>query len=199
MLVIADELLSVVHRLDLSCEEPVRLRARVTILTARGVAVLLGATDVLLHGHVLGGLAERDRVIAEIDHPWVHEAPPERRVREDALAARESLGRLQGHERRSRHALDPARDDEIGLARPDASRRVVHRFEAAAAEPVHGDTGHRLRQPREERCQACDVAVVLAGLVRGAEDDFIDLRVADVGVLEHRAYDVRREVVGADR
>src|SRR5947209_6907141 len=100
VLVLADELLAVVHRLDLSGEEPVRLGARVAILAARGVAVLFRAADVLPHRHVLGGLAERDRVIAEVDHPRIGEAPSECRVREDALAAGEGLGRFQRHERR---------------------------------------------------------------------------------------------------
>src|SRR5207244_9135315 len=75
VLVLADELLAVVHRLDLSGEEPVRLGARVAILAARGVAVLFRAADVLPHRHVLGGLAERDRVIAEVDHPRIDKTP----------------------------------------------------------------------------------------------------------------------------
>src|SRR5437867_444154 len=68
VLVLADELFPVVHGLDLAGKEPVRSGARATTLAARRVAVLLGATDVLLHGDVLGRLAEPHRVITQIAH-----------------------------------------------------------------------------------------------------------------------------------
>ena len=137
-------------------------------------------------------------MIAEVDHPRIHQTPAERRVREHALAAREGLGRLERDERGAAHALDAAGDDQVGLARADASRGVVHRLEPAAAEAVHGHAGHGLGQAGEERGHAPDVAVVLARLVRRAEDHLVDLAVADVGPLEDRADDVRREVVRTD-
>ena len=119
----------------------------------------------LFGGDVLGGLAERDRVIAKIGHARIGETPAKCCVHENALAARESLRRLQRHERRARHALDAAGDDEVGLAGADASGRVVHRFEATSAEAVHGDARYGFGESREERRHATDVAVVLAGLI----------------------------------
>src|SRR5439155_378904 len=136
VLVLAHELFAVVHGLDLAGEETVRFGARVAILAPRRVAVLLGATDVLLHGDVLGRLAERDRVITQIAHPRIHQAPPEGGVGEHALAARKSLGRFQRDERRARHALDAAGDDNVGLTGADTSRGVVDRLEPAAAEAI---------------------------------------------------------------
>src|SRR5438552_15314700 len=151
MLVIRNELLAVVHRLDLAGEESIRLRAPVAVLTAGRVAVLLRAADVLLFGHILRGLAERDRVIAEIDHARIDQSPSKRRVGEHALASREGLGWLPRDQWRAAHALDAARDDDVGLARADPPRRIVHGLEPAAAEPVDGDPRHAFREAREER------------------------------------------------
>src|SRR2546430_2248137 len=91
MLVLADELGAVVHGLDLAGEEAISSRARVPILTARRIAILLGPTDVLLLRDVLRRLAERDWVIAEVDHARVHESPSEGRVHEDTPSAREGF------------------------------------------------------------------------------------------------------------
>src|SRR5207248_3346972 len=68
VLVLAHELCAVVHGLDLTGEEAVRFRSRVAVLAPGGIAVLLRTADVLFGGDVLGGLAERDRVIAKIGH-----------------------------------------------------------------------------------------------------------------------------------
>ena len=138
-------------------------------------------------------------MIAKVDHPRIHQTPPERRVGEHALAARECLRWLQRDEGRARHALDAARDHDVGLTGADTTRGVVHRFEAAPAEAVHRDARHSFRQAREKGRHARDVAVVLAGLVRRAEDDLVDLGVPHVGALEHRADDVRGKIVGTDR
>src|SRR5947199_437811 len=91
MLVLVHKRRAVVHRHDLRGEEAVSLRLRVALLAARGILVLLRARDLLLHTDVLGGLAQRDRVIAEIGHAWIHQTPAKRRVVQDALAARERL------------------------------------------------------------------------------------------------------------
>ena len=70
------------------------------------------------------------------------------------------------------------------------------RLEAGAAQPVDRLAGDLDRQPGEERGHAADVAVVLARLVRRAEDDVVDRRGVDPGALDERADDVRRQVVG---
>ena len=153
----------------------------------------------LLPGDVLRGLAERDRVIPEIEHARVHQAPAERRVGENPLAARERFAWLQRHQRSSRHALDATGDEQLRLAGADATGGVVHRLEPAPAETVHGHAGHALGKPREEQGHPADVAVVLARLIRGAEDHLVDGVVAEIGPIDHRADDVRREIVGSDR
>src|SRR5258705_4382078 len=140
MLVLMDQRGPVVHARDLHAEEAVRPRLRIALLAARRVFVLLDARDLLLHAHVLRGLAERARVIAEIDHARIHETPTQRGVVEHALAARKSFGWFERDLGGARHALDAAGDHDIGLAVADPARRVVHRFEAGAAQAIHGDT-----------------------------------------------------------
>ena len=198
MFVLVDDRGPVVHARDLRAEEAVRLRLRVALLAARRVFILLGARHLLLHAHVLRRLAERDRVIAEIDHARIHQAPAERRVVQHALASRECLRWLERDLRCARHALDPAGDHDVRLAVADTTRRVVHGFEPRTAQAIHGDAGHRVGKAREERGHAPDVPVVLAGLVRRAEHDLVDLIVADVGAFEDGADDVRGKIVGAE-
>jgi hypothetical protein len=56
------------------------------------------------------------------------------------------------------------------------ARRVLERLEPGAAEAVDGDARDLVGQPREQRAMRRDVAVVLAGLVGGAEDHLVDGR-----------------------
>jgi len=47
-------------------------------------------------------------------------------------------------------------------------------IETRAAQPVHRGAWNRNRQPREQQRHARDVAIVFAGLVGAAENDFVD-------------------------
>ena len=113
--------------------------------------------------------------------------------------ARERLVGLAEDERRARHALDAAADGDLGVARRDAPDGVAHRLETRPAEAVHGDGRHLVRETREERRHARDVAVVLARLVGRAEGDLIELLAEGRGALAERDEDVRGQVVGAHR
>ncbi|MHC2591915.1 hypothetical protein ACVIG9_005971 [Bradyrhizobium ottawaense] len=76
-------------------------------------------------------------------------------------------------------------------AAPTASR-------AGGAEPVERLAGNRVRQTCEQERHAGDVAVVLAGLVGTAEEDFVHLRPVEIGVFCHQRLDRgRRKIVGA--
>jgi hypothetical protein len=86
----------------------------------------------------------------------------------------EGLGGLGHDEGRAGHALDAARDHHVALARGDGAVRVLDRLEPGAAEAVDRDSGDLVGQPREQQRHASDVAVVLAGLVGGAEDHLVD-------------------------
>ena len=70
--------------------------------------------------------------------------------------------------------LHAARDREIDLAGADRTRGIADRVEARRAQPVHGDAGHMIRQAREQRRHARDIAVVLASLVGAAEHDLVE-------------------------
>src|SRR4051812_40240187 len=86
-----------------------------TLVRLQRERVLLLARDAVALGDVLPGLAhrlEREHLL----HLRIREAPPEMRVVHDLIAAREGLVRLRDHERRTRHRLDAARDEEIAVA-----------------------------------------------------------------------------------
>jgi hypothetical protein len=59
--------------------------------------------------------------------------------------------------------------------------------------------GYFDRKACEERGHARDVAVVLARLVRAAEDDVVDCRRIDRRAIDGSADRQRRQIVGADR
>ncbi len=69
------------------------------------------------------------------------------------------------------------------------------RTQAGSAEPVDGHARDRLRQAREQRRHPRDVAVVLAGLVRGAEVDVFDLARRNSGARDRLCDHERREVI----
>ena len=74
----------------------------------------------------------------------------------------------------------------------------VDRLEPGAAQPVDGLTADLDREVRQQQRHPGDVAVVLAGLVRAAEDDVLDERRVDPGPLDDGTQDRRGEVVRAD-
>src|SRR5215217_1839773 len=73
--------------------------------------------------------------------------------------------------------------------------RADDRREPRRAEAVEGDAGDALWEPREKGAHARDVAVVLAGLVGGAEVDVLDLLGRDTGALDGFLDDQSGEVV----
>jgi hypothetical protein len=70
--------------------------------------------------------------------------------------------------------------------------------EARRTQAVERHPGDGLGQPREQRPHARDIAVVLAGLVGGAEVDVLDLAGLDPGTLNGSRDRRRREVIGPD-
>src|SRR5581483_10097374 len=146
-------------------------------------------------GDVLAGLAHRlER--KQLLHTRVREAPAERRVVHDAVAARERLVGLRGDERGTRHRLDPAGDEEVAVARDHGMTGADDRREPRRAETVDGDAADRLRQPRKQHGHAGHVAVVLARLVRAPEPHVLDLLGGNPGARDGLAHDERTEVVG---
>ena len=152
--------------------------------------------DVPALGDVLARLAHRlagiALLVARID-----EAPAERRVVERAVAARERRVRLRRHERRPRHRLDAARDEEVAVARDHGVARADDGAQPRGAEPVDRHARDAVGQPGEQRREPRHVAVVLAGLVRAAEPDVLDLGRVDARALDRRGDRERGEVVRA--
>jgi len=61
--------------------------------------------------------------------------------------------------------------------------------------PVHRLTGDFDRQPGQEQCHSCDIAIVFTRLVRAAENDVVDRRGSKVMALDDRAEHVRRQEI----
>ena len=86
--------------------------------------------------------------------------------------------------RRAGHRLDAAGDDDVGLAGADLLRGRRDRLQARRAQPVDGVAGDLVAQAGEQDGHARDVAVVLARLVGGAEDDLVDRVARDARAVE---------------
>ncbi len=184
------------HGDELVREAPGGLRRGPALMGAKRERVLVLAADAVALGHVLAGLAhalEREHRL----HRRIGEAPAERAVVEDAVAAREGALRLGRHERRPAHRLDPAGDEEVAIAREHCVACGSDRGQPGCAQPVERHACHRLRQASQQRPHARDIAVVLAGLVGAAEIDVLDLGRVDAGALDGRADRDRGEVVRA--
>src|SRR5205085_4765587 len=99
-----------------------RVRRRPPAVRAESERVLLLARDAVALGDVLAGLAHRlEREL--LGEEWIREAPAERRVVDDPVAARKGLVRLGHDERRAAHRLDAARDEELAITRRDRVAR----------------------------------------------------------------------------
>ena len=161
---------------------------------APGVGVL--AADGVEDRDLLGGLAEADGRLAtvEILEARVDQPPAERRVG-DVAGGRPGPRALGQYHRRARHRLDSARHDDVGLAGADLLGGGGDGLQAAGAQAVDRVARDLVRQAGQQRGHARDVAVVLAGLIGGAEDDLVDGVVGDAGALEGGAEDEGGEVV----
>ena len=166
----------------------------------RGELVLALSGHPVPLAQLLGGLTERDRPLRR--HPRVDETPAERRRRELEIAHGIGLLGLRHDPGRSRHGLDAADEHDVGVARLDLPRRDDRCVEARAAEAVDRRARDARRQAGEQGRHPRDVAVLLAGAVRVAEDDLLDeTRVGGEagGPVDDRAHDERPEVIGPDR
>ena len=119
------------HGHDLFGQPPRRDRRGGPLLAAQRECVLVGARDLEVDGHILGGLRHRVDAVLRL-HERVDEAPADGRVL-DLCAARERGLGLAHDERRARHAFHAAGDHERGLAALDRARRDADSVHARPA------------------------------------------------------------------
>src|SRR5471030_1263437 len=185
------------HRHDFIVEAAFADRLRRLILAGQRKAVLVGAADAEIVGHVLGRLRHRVDAV-QFFHQRIGKAPADGGV-VDRRGAGKSRVRLAHHERRARHRLDAAGEHQARLAGADGARGRADRVHARTAQAVDGSARHFLRQAGQQRRHARHVAVVFAGLVGAAVDDVVDGAPVDAGITAHQlAQRQRAEVVGAD-
>ncbi len=182
------------HGRDLARKGAVLLGAAGPLLRAQREGVLVDPADLVILGHVLGGLGHRIDAVLVLEHR-VDEAPADRGVVDLGRALPRPLA-LAHHEGRAGHRFHPAREREVDVAGPDRPGGGAHRVEAGGAEPVQRHARHALGQPGEQQAHAGDVAVVLARLVGAAEKDFFDALLEGGMAVQERAEGDRREVIG---
>ena len=159
--------------------------------------VLALAVDAVALGDVLRGLAHRVRVV-HLGELRVEEAPAERRVLELARAAVPGAGRLGHHVRRPGHRFHAAADEHVAVADGDRVRGRVDRLQPGPAQPIDGQPADLDREAGQQHGHPRHVAVVLARLVRAAEDHVLDQRRVDAGAVDDGPQHERGEVVRAD-
>ena len=163
------------HRDDLVGEVPGVDRGGGAHLAVVGEPVGVLAGDLVDAGDLLAGLRHAEGRLLAGDEARVREAPADRGVERGAGLAPRLVG-LGLHPGRAGHRLDAAGDDQVGVAGADRLRGDRDRGHAGGAEAVDGESGDRVGQPGEQHGHPGDVAVVFAGLVRGAEDDLVERR-----------------------
>ena len=110
--------LEAVERHELVVEAAGFRRRSPALLRPQPERVLLLARDLPALRDVLAGLAHRlER--KQLLEPRVRKAPAERRVPHRPVAARERTLGLRHHERRARHRLDTARDEQVTVPGDD--------------------------------------------------------------------------------
>ena len=98
-----------------SSKRPASRGGRPALLRVERERVLVLARDAVALGDVLARLAHRLEREHRL-HARVREAPAEVRVVDGDVAARERLVRLRDRERRARHRLDAAGDEQVAVA-----------------------------------------------------------------------------------
>ncbi|EGE61062.1 hypothetical protein RHECNPAF_1260041 [Rhizobium etli CNPAF512] len=186
------------HRGDLLRQPSIRLRGRRLRLAAHGKGILVRAADMIVLGDILACFRHGIDAVLLLHHR-IDETPADRRVVNFGRPRKGRLG-LRHDEGRARHALDAARNHQLGLAGADGARRGDHRIHAGAAEPVDRRARDNDRQAGQERRHARHIAVVLARLVGAAEDHVVDgVPVDDAIALHQRLQRDGAEIVGAHR
>jgi hypothetical protein len=154
--------------------------------------VLVLARDVVLLGDALGGVAHVEVVV---DLP---EAVLDHGVDQDAVAQAVAGARLGHQVRRVAHALGPAGDHHLGLARPDGVGRLHHRLEPRAADEVQRPGRHRVGQTGAQRGLAADV-LAEARADHVADDHLVDRARVELAPLQQRLDGRRGELRRRDR
>jgi hypothetical protein len=184
------------ERDDLALEHAGLARGDRALVGGERELVLVMARDAEALGDVLGGLAHALGRIA-LGQPRVDEAPADRRVDQLDRAARKRALGFQRDQRRARHRLDSAGEDQIGVAAADRAAGLVYRLEPGGAQAVDGHARGGLGQAGDQRRHPRDVAVLLTGAVRVAEDDVVDRVGVELVAVDRGAHHVRGEVVRA--
>ena len=107
--------------------------------------------------------------------------------------------RVVSAHRHPRHGLHPGADEGVARVHPHRARRHVHRLHRRSAEAVDGRARHRDRQRSGQQCdEARDVESLLALGECAADDQVLDIVGIEPGALDHAAYHLRSEIVGAE-
>ena len=96
-------------------------------------------------------------------------------------------------------ALDAARDDEIGPARPDRCGRLIDRLQTGGTEAIDGAARRLEVVARLERRKSRDARALLAGLRDAADHDVLDLAGIEIGALLKRLQHRHEQVRGTYR
>jgi len=184
------------HRHDFLGKVTGGLRGSRALLAAQGERVLVGAGDVVVVGHVIGGLRHRIHTVLGF-HQRVDKAPADGGVFQRHVARKRGIG-LAHHEGRSGHRLDATGNHQLHLAAGNGTKRSADGLHARGAQTVEGHARHALRQAGQQQRHARHIAVVFAGLVGTAEEHLIDRVPLHRRVARHQRLDrQRRQVVGA--
>ncbi|ENN88597.1 hypothetical protein RHSP_64717 [Rhizobium freirei PRF 81] len=185
-------------RHDLVVKQPGGIGGSPARLAASGKGVLVGARNTEVSSDIVGGF--RHGIDTEFAlHLRINEAPADGSV-VDGTTAREGTLGLRHDKRSAAHAFDATRNHQVAVAGANGTRRRADSIHTGAAEAIDGGARDRDRHAGQQNRHACDIAIVLAGLVGAAVDDILDLRPVDVRIaLDEMSERDGGQIVGAHR
>ena len=145
------------------------------------VAILIGARDLEVLGHVLAGQTH----VALLER--APEAVVDHRIDERAVAHPEPFAHPWQQIRRAAHRLHAAGDRNVDVARRDALRGEHHGLQARPAHLVDGHRRHVVLQPAVERRLSCRI-LSFARRDHVAHDAFVDGARLDTGAADGLAH-----------
>ena len=163
---------------------------------SEGVRILAANTKDV--GHLLGGLRHGVGHLLLLRELWVGKTPANGGIKNLAWLGKR-LAWLLHDPGRAGHGFDATGDDNIRLAGFHEGGGQGNRGHARSTQTVDRHPGNGVREPGEQPGHAGDVAVLLAGAVGVADDDFIHRGGIESGLL-HRLLDGGgHEVIWANR
>jgi hypothetical protein len=184
-------------RNQLASEKAGLMTGRPSLMAAQCKGVLILSINPELFGHAFSGFGHRVGPVKFL-HPRIHEPPADSAVVDLCGATERGVG-LGQNEWCAGHAFDPAGNNQIRFSGFDRSGPNGNGIQARTAQTVNSTAGYTLGEPSQQKSHSRHVAVILARLIRAAQDHIVDGRPIHIGIPVDQCADRNRgEIIRSD-